>query len=103
MIQHNEDTYISLDNNHDKVLTDLLIELVNSFDLRGNKSHSELLKILNNCIDCIDNFDYYFNDRNDRISELLTFMFVIFNWKLFNLSDMYYYNYYIFDYSFICW
>ena len=79
LIQHNEDTYISLDNNHDKVLTDLLIELINSFDLRGNKSHSEQLKILNNCIDCIDNFDYYFNDRNDRISELLTFMFVIFN------------------------
>ena len=50
LIQHNEDTYISLDNNHDKVLTDLLIELINSFDLKGNKSHSELLKILNNYI-----------------------------------------------------
>ena len=40
--------YISLDNNNDKVLTYLLIELINSFDLRGNKSHSEQLKILNN-------------------------------------------------------
>ena len=79
LIQHNEDTYISLDDNHDKVVTDLLIELVNSFDLRGNKSHSEQLKILNNCIDYIDNFGHYFNNRNDRISELLTFIFVIFN------------------------
>ena len=42
--------HISLDDNYDKVLTDLLIELINSFDLRGNKSYSEQLKILNNCI-----------------------------------------------------
>jgi len=42
--------YISLDDNNDKIVTNLLIELINSFYLRGNKSHSEQLKILNNCI-----------------------------------------------------